>query len=107
MTGVQTCALPISAQFALTTLRLLWTQYFLSYDFLVMPATPCPALTKAECTLENRGRLLALTTPVSLAGLPLLSVPVVLPSGFTTGLQIVVNHPQSPVVNWALDKFSA
>ena len=96
-----------AAQFALTTLRLLWTQYLLSYDFLVMPATPCPALTKAECTLENRGRLLALTTPVSLAGLPVLSVPVALPSGYTTGLQIVVNHPQSPVVNWALDKFSA
>ena len=36
-----------------------------------------------------------------------LSVPVALPTGFTAGLQIVVNHPQSPVVNWALEKFSA
>ena len=95
-----------AAQFALTTLRMLWTKFFLTYDFLVLPATPCPALTKAECTLENRSRLLALTTPASLAGLPILSVPVALPSGFTTGLQIVVNHPQSPVVNWALENFS-
>ena len=96
-----------SAHRGRTLLRLLWTNYFLTYDFLILPATPCPALTKAECTLENRGRLLALTTPVSLAGLPVLTVPVALPSGLTTGLQIVVNHPQSPVVNWALGKFSA
>ncbi len=94
-----------AAQFALTTLRLLWTQFFLTYDFLVLPATPCPALTKAECTLENRSRLLALTAPVSLAGLPVLSVPVALPSGLTTGLQIVVNHPQSPAVAWALEQW--
>jgi hypothetical protein len=31
-------------------------------------------------------------------------VPVALPSGLSTGLQIIVNHPQSPVVNWALEK---
>lgn len=94
-----------AAQFALTTVQLAWTQYFLTYDFLVLPATPCPALTKAACTLENRTRLLALTTPVSVGGLPVLSVPVALPSGLTTGLQIVVNHPQSPAVNWALERF--
>lgn len=95
-----------AAQFTITTLRLRWTQFFLTYDFLVLPATPCPALTKAECNLANRGRLLALTTPVSLAGLPVLSVPVPLPSGLTTGLQIVVNHTQSPAVSWALEKLS-
>jgi len=69
-----------------------------------LPASPCAALTKAECNLANRGRLLALTTPVSLAGLPVLTLPVPLSSGLTTGLQIVVNHPQSPVVNWALER---
>ena len=95
-----------AAQLALATLQMLWTQFFLTYDFLVLPATPCPALTKADCTLANRSRLLALTTPVSLGGLPVLSVPVPLPSGLTSGLQIVVNHPQSPAVNWALEQFS-
>ena len=95
-----------AAQFTITTLRLLWTKFFLTYDFLVLPATPCPALTKAECTLENRGRLLALTAPVSLAGLPVLSIPVALPSGLTSGLQIVVNHAQSPAVSWALEQLS-
>ncbi len=95
-----------AAQFAFTAIRLLWTKFFLTYDFLVLPATPCPALTKAECNLANRGRLLALTTPVSLAGLPVLSVPVALPSGLTTGLQIVVNHVQSPAISWALEKLN-
>ncbi|NBW88129.1 MAG: amidase, partial [Planctomycetia bacterium] len=94
-----------AATFSVTTLRLLWTSFFQSYDFLVLPTTPCPALTKAECTLENRGRLIALTAPASLGGLPVLSLPVALPAGHTAGLQVVVNHPQSPAVSWALDRF--
>jgi amidase/aspartyl-tRNA(Asn)/glutamyl-tRNA(Gln) amidotransferase subunit A len=83
-------------------LRVAWTKFFLSYDFLVLPATPCPALTKAECNLENRTRLLELTTPASVGGLPVLTVPVALPSGLTTGLQIVVNQPRSPALATAL-----
>ena len=93
-----------SAQFALTTVRMLWTKFFLTFDYLVLPATPCPALTKAECNLENRTRVLTLTAPVSVGGLPVLTIPVELPSGLSTGLQIVVNHPQSPVINWALQQ---
>ena len=69
-----------------------------------MPASPCPALTKAECTPANRNRILALTAPASLGGLPVLTVPVALPSGLSTGLQIIVNHPQSPVLPWALTR---
>ncbi len=95
------------AQLGLTTVRLLWTKFFLTYDFLVLPATPCAALTKVECTLENRSRVITLTAPASLGGLPVLTVPVLLPSGLSSGLQIVVNHPQSPVVNWVLEKFIA
>ncbi len=93
-----------AAQIKLIAVRQWWTRFFLAADFLVLPATPFPALTKAECTLENRNRLLALTAPASLGGLPVLTVPVALPSGLTTGLQIIVNHPQSPVVNWLLEK---
>lgn len=96
-----------AAQFGLTTVRLLWTKFFLTYDFLVLPATPCAALTKPECNLENRTRVLALTAPASLGGLPVLTVPVALPSGLSTGLQIIVNHPQSPVVNHALEVFAS
>ncbi len=93
-----------AAALGLTTVRLWWTKFFLAADFLVLPATPFPALTKADCTLDYRNRLLALTAPASLGGLPVLTVPVALPSGLSTGLQIVVNHPQSPVINWALEQ---
>jgi hypothetical protein len=34
-----------------------------------------------------------------------LTVPVTLAEGLTAGLQIVVNHPQSPVLPWALAPF--
>jgi amidase/aspartyl-tRNA(Asn)/glutamyl-tRNA(Gln) amidotransferase subunit A len=84
-------------------IRLTWTKFFLTYDYLIMPATPFPALAKADCTLANRLRIMDLTTPASLGALPVLTIPVPLPSGMSTGLQIVLNHPQSPVVSWVLD----
>lgn len=88
-------------------LRSLWEAYFRTHDFLVLPASPTPALTKAECTLENRTRILTLTTPASIGGLPVLTVPVSLPSGLMTGLQIIVKAPTSPVVKWVLDQLAA
>jgi amidase/aspartyl-tRNA(Asn)/glutamyl-tRNA(Gln) amidotransferase subunit A len=82
--------------------RQVWAQFFATYDFLVLPASPAAALTKAECTLENRLRILALTAPASIGGLPVLSLPVPLPSSLTTGLQIIVKDRQSPAIGWAL-----
>jgi aspartyl-tRNA(Asn)/glutamyl-tRNA(Gln) amidotransferase subunit A len=93
------------AEVRMVATRLLWTSFFLTFDFLILPASPSAAFTKAECTAENRGRILALTAPASIGGLPVLTLPVTLPSGLTTGLQVVVNHPQSPVLNWALTKW--
>lgn len=81
-----------------------WSNFFHVYDFLVLPGSPAAAFTKAECTLENRNRVLVLTAPASLGGLPVLSIPVPLPSGLTTGLQIVVKEPASPVIEWALSQ---
>ncbi len=91
-----------AAELTRATLRLLWTKFFLTYDFLILPASPCAALTKPECTLENRARILALTAPASVGGLPVLTIPVPLSSGLSTGLQLVVNQPQSPAVFSAL-----
>jgi amidase/aspartyl-tRNA(Asn)/glutamyl-tRNA(Gln) amidotransferase subunit A len=82
--------------------RAAFRQYFASYDYLILPATPFPALRKADCTPEARTGLLTLTTPASLDGLPVLTVPVALPSGLTTGLQIILPAANSPVVPWLL-----
>lgn len=90
------------ARQAVDKVRRKWTSYFDAYDFLVLPATPFAAPTKAECTLENRNRLLALTAPASLGGLPVLTIPVPLASGMTTGLQVIAKDPQSGVFSWAL-----
>jgi amidase/aspartyl-tRNA(Asn)/glutamyl-tRNA(Gln) amidotransferase subunit A len=83
-----------------------WERFFESYDFLVMPATPFTALTKAECTQANRDRLLALMAPASLGGLPVLTAPVRLPSGLSAGLQVIVRDPRSPVISKVLKRMT-
>ena len=99
ISGAQVAA--VEPSFA--SLTLAWTKFFLTYDFLVMAAAPFPALAKADCTPANRLRMLALTAPASLGGLPALTIPVPLPSGLSAGLQVIVNNLQSPVVSWALE----
>lgn len=83
-------------------LKLAWAKFFQAHDFLVMAATPFPALAKRDCTPASRLRMLGLTAPASLAGLPALAIPVALPSGLSTGLQVVASDPRSPVFAWAL-----
>jgi amidase/aspartyl-tRNA(Asn)/glutamyl-tRNA(Gln) amidotransferase subunit A len=84
--------------------RRAWQAYFAEHDFLILPATPCPALRLADCTQENRTRILDLTMPVSLGGLPALTLPVALPGtgGLTTGLQVVVPDAGHPFLRHAL-----
>lgn len=81
-----------------------WASLFREYDYLVLPASPCPALTKAECSHEARNRILSLTVPASMASLPVLALPVDLPGtgGLSTGLQIVVPSVSSPALRHAL-----
>ncbi len=85
-------------------IRTAWAALFRDYDFIVLPSSPCPALTKADCTLANRNRILSLTAPVSMADLPVLALPVQLPGtgGLTTGLQIVAPTVSSPAFRHAL-----
>jgi amidase/aspartyl-tRNA(Asn)/glutamyl-tRNA(Gln) amidotransferase subunit A len=83
-------------------LRHAWSMFFQAYDFLVMAATPFPALTREGFTPANRLTMLGLTAPASLAGLPVLTLPVALSSGLSTALQVVVSHPRSPAIPWAL-----
>jgi amidase/aspartyl-tRNA(Asn)/glutamyl-tRNA(Gln) amidotransferase subunit A len=91
-----------SARAALTAVRRLWTQVFLSCDFLILPAAPTVALTKADCTVENRQRIIDCNAPASLGGLPVLTIHVPLPDGLSLGLQLVAPHPQSAAIPWAL-----
>lgn len=95
-----------AAQVKQRAVRVFWEGFFKSYDFLVMPATPFTALTKAECTLANRERLLALMAPASLGGLPVLTVPVRLPSGLSAGLQVIVRDQHSPVISKVLKRMA-
>ena len=87
-------------------LRGTWSHFFQDNDFLVLPASPSAALMDSEGTLENRLRILALTAPASIGGLPVLTIPVSLPSGLTSGLQIVVNDCRSSTISWALTRES-
>lgn len=94
-----------SARVELAKVRAVWDRYFAANDFLVMPSSPASAPLKVDCTLEMRTRILTITTPVSLGGLPALTVPVLLPSGLTTGLQIIARDPGSPVFSRVLEMF--
>lgn len=81
-----------------------WASLFREYDYIVLPGSPCPAITKAECTLEMRSRILSLTVPASMASLPVLALPVPLPDtgGLATALQVVVPSIHSPAIRHAL-----
>ena len=82
-----------------------WDEYFQEYDYLLMPAAPFPALKQSELTPANRQRILDLTTPASLGGLPALTLPVSLGPqhpGLTCGLQLIVKEAHDPFLRVAL-----
>ncbi len=92
------------ARARLQEVRSVWQNFFRTYDFLILPAVPCAAPTKAEATPELRRNILTLTAPASLGGLPVLTIPVPLPSGLTAGLQVVLPRADSPAVPWLLNR---
>jgi Asp-tRNA(Asn)/Glu-tRNA(Gln) amidotransferase A subunit family amidase len=85
-------------------IRSVWRDFFRTYDYLVLPAVPCAAPTKAQATAELRRNILTLTSPASLGGLPVLTIPVPMSSGLTAGLQIIVPSADSPAVPWLLNR---
>ena len=92
----------VRARATLEEVRIAFREFFTTHDFLVLPAVPRPAPRKADCTPELRRNILVLTAPVSLGGLPVLTIPVPLPSGLTAGLQVILPTTNSPVVPWLL-----
>jgi len=97
----------VSARQSTDAIKRMFSGYFRDHDFLILPASPFGALTKAECTLENRTRILTLSSLASIGGYPVLLIPLTLPSGLTTGLQIVVSSVDSLAVGWVLEQFTA
>jgi Asp-tRNA(Asn)/Glu-tRNA(Gln) amidotransferase A subunit family amidase len=90
------------ARATLQAVRAGWRRFFAHHDYLVLPAVPGPAPRKADCTPALRRDILTLTAPASLGGLPVLTLPVRLPSGLTAGLQVVVPLAGSAVVQTLL-----
>ena len=79
--------------------------YFLCYDFLVLPATPCGRLSHEECASFDRERFLDLTAPASLGGFPVLTLPLHDQEGRPAGgLQIILPRTDSPVSEWLLNQ---
>lgn len=71
---------------------------FVDYDFIVIPAVHRPAVRPNELDSRLREHLLRLNAPVSLSGLPALTIPIAINgSKLTGGLQIVFRNPYSPV----------
>jgi len=86
------------ARFLTDTLK----AFFLSYDFLVLPSAPCPALRTEDCDRYDRNKILELNAPASLAGLPVVALPFATADGLSGGLQVILPSPTSPVLPWLL-----
>ena len=70
-------------------IALCFENLFNRFDVIALPVTPCPAQPKGGHNESLRRALLHLNTPASMASLPAITLPVPLPSGLTTGIQLV------------------
>ena len=77
--------------------RAMFDEFVELYDALAWPCAPCVAQPKSAHTVALREALLALNTPVSLAGLPAASLPVSV-GGLTAGIQVVSRDLESLVL---------
>lgn len=77
---------------------------FESYDALILPVTPIPSPGKNAMNDTMRQSLLSLNTPVSLAGLPALTVPAMLGDGRSGGLQVIFPSLERMDVAFWLDR---
>jgi aspartyl-tRNA(Asn)/glutamyl-tRNA(Gln) amidotransferase subunit A len=80
---------------SLATFRAATTALFQQFDYLLLPCAPMSALLTGADHTETRARILRYTAPVSLCGLPTVTLPGLSPSGDPSGgLQLVapLNH---------------
>jgi Asp-tRNA(Asn)/Glu-tRNA(Gln) amidotransferase A subunit family amidase len=62
---------------------------FQSFDYLLLPCAPMSALVAGADHTHTRSRILRYTSPISLAGLPVVTLPSSDPKNPTGGLQLV------------------
>jgi len=70
---------------------------FEEYDFITLPASWTSAISAKEHTDAYRSQLLDLTSPGSIARLPIFTIPIRNGSGGSTGIQILYRDPKSDV----------
>lgn len=71
------------------TVTQFFQELFRNYDFIAMPTAPVPAPLLGTATALREAHL-DLTTPASLAGLPVLTIPYFMESGLSGALQLIV-----------------
>lgn len=93
----------IHAESVASHVRSLFASYFATFDYLAIPASPCLPLRHEDCASFDRNRILRLTAAASLAGLPVLSLPIAGIDGRPEGgIQVILPDAHSPVVPWLL-----
>ena len=67
---------------------------FSDCDLLILPTTPTPAFNKQEKINDSLEMYLSdiFTVPISLAGLPAMSIPIEQVNGFPIGAQLCANY---------------
>lgn len=68
---------------------------FQEYDFITLPASWTSAISAIDHTDAYRSQLLDLTSPGSVARLPIFTIPIRNKSGESTGIQILYREPKS------------
>lgn len=68
---------------------------FKEYDFVTLPASWTSAISASEHTDDYRSQLLELTSPGSLARLPIFTIPIRRENGESTGIQVLYRDPKS------------
>lgn len=87
-------------------IRAAFEVYFTEFDFLVTPSTIEPAPRHHHNRTQIRDDLLQLNTHVSVAGLPTLSFPVLLPNGLSLGLQVVFPRANVSAIKWVVQQLT-
>ncbi|MGA8938536.1 MAG: hypothetical protein WB439_05150, partial [Acidobacteriaceae bacterium] len=62
---------------------------FERFDYLLLPCAPMASIAASADHTQTRGRILRYTTPMSLAGLPVVTLPTVRSGSPQGGLQLV------------------